>query len=141
MRIAVDCDLRRIHARTEHGDTICSNAPDLDLLTAFIAREDPTVLFEIASPLDYTDSKAVAYNKRRWTIWNVATAVKLSALTPRLLVAPSHVWTHRHQRDVRHALCKTTARTKDLRECDAMLWFFDKSPADWVPLETYLLGL
>lgn len=150
MRLAIDCDLFRLHAVGEDGTVFAKNidplstAPEAeDFFLALDLTEDP-VLFEIAGALDYTDNKAVAHNKRRWTIYNVAVAAALAArraLMGRLLVAPSSVWTRRHDLATRHALAGCKHKQKDLRECEAMLWFHSRHPEDWVPLPEYLAAL
>ena len=142
MRYAVDCDLRRVHCVDEAGRVICSNSKTIQpILDSGLAISD-TILFEIASPLDYTDSKAIAHNKRRWTIWNVAQAVHLAHLTPcTVLVSPSHTWTRGHDAKLRQAAAGATASTHDLREAQAMLWYAQHRPQDWKPLEDYLLSV
>jgi hypothetical protein len=57
------------------------------------------------------------------------------------LVAPSNIWTHGHDLKTRHAVAQTTSKKKDLRECEAMIWFYRHSPLDWKPLDVYLAGL
>lgn len=107
-----------------------------------------TVLMEVAGAVDYTDNKAIAHNKRRWTIWNIAEVSRINHCftdelweNVRLRVAPSSKWTHGHDVKVRHALAKCTAKTKDTREAEAMIWFYRKTPSDWVSLDEYLENL
>jgi hypothetical protein len=141
-RLAVDCDLRKIYAVDSAGAVVCSKSPDITPVVQW-AQANPSglVLFEVASALDYTDSKAVAYNKRRWTIWNIAQATRLHASVPHLLVAPSHVWTKGHHVDVRHRVAGALARNKDLRECEAMLWFHQRDPGAWTDYQQFLDGI
>ena len=141
--VAIDCDLRSIYAVAAPGLIIADDEPALTgkLIDALGAHD--VILFEIAGATDYSDSKAIAHNKRRWTIWNVATAAVLDeALQERhmkkLLVAPSSVWTKGYTREQRHLMAKCTAKNKDLRECQAMLWFYDRDPTVWIPLDEYL---
>lgn len=147
MRLAVDCDLRRIHAVTDAGQVICRSAPDLAPIEAWAYEHQAgTILFEVASALDYTDSKAIAHQKRRWTIFNVAMAAHLDAFCtrlggPQLVVAPSHVWTHGHPLATRHRIAQCMQPQKDLREAEAMLWFHRQAPGDWVPLSDWLKQL
>lgn len=147
MILAVDCDLRRVHAVDAAGQVICSQAPDIAPVEAWAyANRNGTILFEIASALDYTDSKAVAHQKRRWTIYNVATAARLDAHCtqlggPVVLVAPSHAWTQGHPLARRHLLAGCTQRQKDLREAEAMHWFHRHKPQDWRPLWHFLATL
>jgi hypothetical protein len=140
---AIDCDLRRIHMWMD--GPVASNSPTLAPVFSALAGKAGVVLFEVASALDYTDNKGIAHNKRRWTIWNIAQATRLTEWARgtdlQVLVAPSHVWTKRHTCEVRHKLCQATARTKDLRECQSMLWFYQHAPADWVPLDDFLAAI
>jgi len=142
---AIDCDLRRIHAVRADGSMICTGAPSLNLVMLALAGQTGDVLFEVASALDYTDSKAIAHQKRRWTIWNIAQAQALhqwgygSGL--RVLVAPSHAWTMGYELTVRHRLAKCTAKNKDLRDAQAMLWFQARAPEKWTTFPEFLENL
>jgi len=139
---AIDCDLRKIYCRSEAGVTITSSNNSLrEVIDAL--RSSDLVLYEIASAVDYTDSKAVAHQKRRWTIWNVATAATLYAVirtipNARMLVAPSSAWTNGHPLDVRTKVVKSPAKNKDLRECDAMMFYYRNNPLKWVPYQTFM---
>jgi hypothetical protein len=143
-RMAIDCDLRKAYAvDTEgHADRFECNSPvGLANLVASVARGCDLVLLEVASPLDYTDNKAIAHNKRRWTIFNVAFAVALDRQVDRLLVAPSSAWTRSMPLKARHLLAHCDQPQKDLREAEAMLWFHSHHPAAWKPLAEFLSTL
>ncbi len=138
---AIDCDLRRMAIVFNDGRSKQLKwpwlGPELDTL-----QTCQIVLFEIASAVDYTDSKATAHNKRRWTIFNVATASMLhERIGDRLLVAPSHVWTKGHKEKVRQSLAECHQPNHDLREAEAMLWFYFKDPNAWVPFSRFLAQL
>lgn len=135
--IAVDCDLRKVYAVAAGGHVICKAAPSIAPLLA-PAWAAYTILFEVASALDYSDSKAIAHQKRRWTIWNIATAARLAAAHPKVLVSPSHLWTRGHQLKVRHAFAKCVLGQKDLRECESMIFMYHHRPQDWVPFQEFL---
>lgn len=143
-RMAVDCDLRKAYAvhsdghaaRFEHVDPI-----QLAGLAAAEARGCDTILLEVASALDYTDNKAIAHNKRRWTIYNIAFAVALDRLVDHLLVAPSSAWTRGIDRKTRHLMAHCVQPQKDLREAEAMLWFHSHHPVVWKPLPHFLSTL
>lgn len=140
MLAAVDCDLRRIYCMGQDNTIFANAMPTItELVYRLTACSAITgVLFEIASAVDYTDSKSIAHNKRRWTIFNVAAAVELAhkiAPVP-VLVAPSSEWTKGYSCKVRHTLAKATAVNKDLRECQAMLASLAWG-AKWIPLAQY----
>lgn len=139
--LAIDCDLRKVYAALEGGRVVCKADPEARPIFED-HWPDWTILFEIASALDYSDSKAIAHNKRRWTIWNVAMAVRLDRHVRdtggTFLVSPSHKWTRGHGREVRHALAKCQCTQKDLRECEAMIFMHHHRPQDWVPLQEFL---
>lgn len=143
MKLAIDCDLRRIHAVASDGHVVCKDAPSLSAVLRWIyEHRAATVLFEIAGAVDYTDSKAIAHNKRRWTIWNVAQAATLNDYCERvgvpMLVSPSSKWTLGHEAKVRHAIASCMCPTHDLREAEAMLWFHTREPNKWQTLSAYL---
>lgn len=141
MIAAIDCDLRKVYAMRSDGALLYREEPD-PVASAFEGCH--TVLFEIASATDYSDSKAIAHHKRRWTIWNVACAQRLDTMMPfgiTMLVAPSSAWTKGFNLKQRHAIAGCDAKQKDLRECQAMLWFHAREPATWVPLHQFLESL
>lgn len=138
MRIAIDCDLHRIHAITDTGRVLFKNCNDVSkVIASLIDFVNTPILYEIAAPVAYRDGKASHFNLAKWMIWNTAQATILDAHFE-ILVAPSSVWTHGYKADVRQKLAKATASTHDLRECQAMLYMHGHHPADWIPLSTYL---
>jgi hypothetical protein len=142
-RVAIDCDLRKIYAVTSDGIVLANAVPHIAALREALYSYGPDeILFEIASPVDYTSVKAIAFHKRRWVIFNVSMATILEGWWPdRLLVAPSHVWTKGYGLAARHKLAKTRQKNKDLRECEAMLASRTWAPKAWVPLPTFLDSL
>jgi hypothetical protein len=106
-----------------------------------------TVLFEIGSPASMAggrvSSNAVAFNLMKWAIYNAATCATLNEWCwkqPRveLKVSPSSLWTLGHNVERRHLIAGATAKNKDLRECQAMLYFHARNPTKWVGLSEYL---
>lgn len=142
--IAVDIDLRKVYAWSSISGVVASGALTSDnylLMSIVLAASsaDENVLVEVAGPIDYSDNKAVAHNKRRWTIYNIAKAMQLHIELPgRVLVSPSSDWTSGYPIEVRHKLAKATAKQKDLRECEAMLWSYRVTPMKWRPLPEFL---
>lgn len=139
--VAIDCDLNELYAWDSRSGEVCSGRFEVSfpvLIDALHQRDLPLVLFEIASPLDYTDNKAVAHQKRRWTIHNVNVATRLDAQVRNVLVAPSHAWTRGYPAETRQRLAKAQGRNHDLRECEAMIWMHEYHPAPWVPLYDFL---
>lgn len=148
MIIAFDCDLRESYCVSDTG--IVDRGPNpLDLYNRSVTHcGDITVLFEIASPVSFNrapGSNAAMYQLAKWAIWNVAFAAQLMEECGRddaeLLVAPSNVWTRGFDEKTRHAMAKCKQPKKDLRECEAMLWFYKHRPQDWKPLTEYLANL
>lgn len=138
MRVACDIDLRKVYAVTDAGEVVCKAAPDVAPVLAWIrANPGALVLVEVASALDYTDSKAIAHQKRRWTIWNIAATQRIAAVCDPL-VSPSHVWTRGHRLEVRHLAAKCRQTQKDLRECECMLWSHHHNPELWTPWPSFL---
>lgn len=145
----MDCDLRKLYYVDEMGNSVrATSGPDFIRAATNIRLQRPTaVLFEIAGAVDYTKEKGpgVAYNKRRWTIFNVGTATWLDAIYSRaeipFFVATSSTWTRGFDLKTRHEMAGCKQKKKDLRECEAMLWFYEKNPEAWVPLQTFLDNL
>jgi hypothetical protein len=104
------------------------------------------VLFEIASPVSFNrgaSGHAAMTQLAKWAIWNVACAAELAEKIwgypeRQFLVSPSNVWTRGYDLKTRHALAKCKQPKKDLRECEAMIWFYRQRPQDWQPLPDYL---
>jgi len=143
MIAAIDCDLRKLYYVDELGNALRAESIT-ELVEQFMTVPAPsTLLFEIAGATDYTKEKGpgVAYNKRRWTIYNAVAAGALSAILPvqvKMLVSPSSLWTRRFELTVRHKMAGCKQKQKDLRECEAMMWFHRHYPAAWTPLADYL---
>ncbi len=146
--IAVDCDLRRIHAWDSESGKVCYRSPDIGDLLRHVDQVAPKlVLYEIASATDYTDahSAAIRYNKRRWMLYNMYTAGTLYHMLAirgvDMLVSPSQLWTKGYSEEQRKEIAKCDASNHDLRECQAMLFFHSNSPKQWTPLTTFLQRL
>ena len=146
MTLAIDCDLRKSYWASSNGTTGRAETP-----VACLQQHDlrtQIVLFEIASPVSFVRApgqSASMYQLAKWAIWNVAQAAIVDGIcmkvNAQLLVSPSNVWTHGHKLEVRHAMAGTTAKKKDERECQSMLWFHSKCPSNWITLNDYLSGL
>jgi hypothetical protein len=135
--LAIDCDFKKHYAVDDTGRIVLKAVDHWRT----DSRKYSTVIFEIASPVDYTPdgNKAIAYHKRKWTIWNIAQATLLSSILGDIfLVAPSSKWTKGYDLKTRHAMAGCKQKQKDLRECEAMIWFHRKDPGVWVPLPQYL---
>lgn len=142
MTLAVDCDLRKVFAYDSDAKRVVANGEaDITSVILWCRRQvAPTVLFEVASAVDYTNSKAIAHHKRRWTMFNIAMAERLSQWCD-LHVAPSSAWTKGFDVKARHRMAKCILPNKDLRECEAMLWFHAHEQRAWVPWAQYLREL
>lgn len=136
--VAIDCDLHKLYAVCDHGP-VFKAVKAHDAMTAMEEFKPDLVLFEIASPVDYSEMPGRSYNKRRWMIYNIATAMKFH-LRFNVLVSPSSSWTHGYDREMRHKLAGCKAKQKDMREAEAMLWFYAKAPTRWMNLDNYLEG-
>ncbi len=145
--IGIDCDLHEVTWWAESGAHHQGKpATSVPALTQFLTDQaDSTILFEIAGAVDYTDNKGAAHNKRRWTIYNVAMAQQLDHLfhtgllfRHEFLVAPSNLWTKGYPEKQRHALCRCTGATHDLREAQAMTRMYLRNPGAWTRLNDYL---
>lgn len=144
--LAIDCDLRRIHAVDDAGTVVCFNADSLDAIKAWaLAHKGERILFEIASPVDYLISgdQLVAYQKRRWMLYNIAMAQQLACWLGftggrELLVAPSSAWTNGFELKTRHAMAKCKQKQKDRRECECMIFMYRHAPGKWCSLPDYL---
>lgn len=142
MILAIDCDLRQSYCVTDTGDTGRGADPYAALWNAGYALHG-TVLFEIASPVSFNrggQSSAIMHNLAKWAIWNVAWAAKLheSQKDTTVLVCPSNVWTKGYDLKTRHLIAKCVQPKKDLREAEAMIYFYKQDPEPWLPLHEYL---
>lgn len=141
--VAVDCDLRRIHAwHSVKGPLFTAMPNPIDAVAAIGLAGADRILFEIASPVHYRDGGGAAHQLMRWALFNAYCATLFDREFPgRMLVAPSSVWTKGHNVTTRHLVARAQGKNKDLRECEAMLWFYTKEPKSWVPLDTYIGAL
>jgi hypothetical protein len=148
MICAIDCDLRTSYCVTDTGlarrgadpmEAVPDNLGPIDL-----------ILFEIASPVSFNrgaSGHAAMYQLAKWAIWNTAWAsridqsLRLAHTGTRMLVSPSDEWTRGFDLKTRHAMAKCKQPKKDLRECEAMIWFYRARPACWKPLPDYLATL
>lgn len=134
--LAIDCDLRKLYAVDDAGNVVANGVQDIRMIPLMCYT---TVLFEIASAIDYTDNKGIAHQKRRWTIFNIYQATVLDHLLPgRARFAPSSAWTKGYPLAVRHKLANVAGMNKDLRECVAMIRFHARDPNVWAPLTTIM---
>lgn len=150
MTIALDIDLRKIYAVDSGGDILAKAEPNVaNVLRALRAADAGTILIEVASPLLYMndnitwkEAKGQVINRIRWAIWNLASAHTIDHAMSiegcRVLVAPSHVWTKGHDLKMRHEVAGCKHKQKDLRECEAMIFYHHHSPESWIPMAQYL---
>lgn len=139
--VALDVDLKKIYAVSCSGDVLAKAEPDRTQVSSALAKFDPDlVLIEVASPVMYVASSGAIHNVIRWSLWNITTAEYLASRF-KVLVAPSHVWTKGHNLKVRHDVAKCTQKQKDLRECEAMMYYYHANPTAWLPLPQYLGNL
>lgn len=148
--VALDVDLHKIYCVAEDKTVLAKAEPDIRSVPPRIydkldGKED-TILMEIASPVMYlSDTKAI-HNVVKWALWNMSVACWLGwayqdTKRVRFLVAPSHVWTKGHALKLRHEVAGCKLPQKDLRECEAMMFYYKADPKAWVPLNTYLENL
>jgi hypothetical protein len=149
MICAIDCDLRTSYCVFEDGRAGRGPYPFAALAECDSGPAPDTVLFEIASPISFNrqaGGKAVMYQLAKWAIYNAAHAMSqhlFHHFRPgcRLLVAPSNEWTRGFDLKTRHAMARCQQKKKDLRECEAMIWFYKARPECWKPLPDYLASL
>lgn len=149
MICAIDCDLRTSYCVFEDGRAGRGETPFIALAECDGGPFPDTILFEIASPVSFNrgaSGHAAMTQLAKWAIWNAAQAMRLHMFAwnrgfQRVLVSPSNVWTRGYDLKTRHALAKCKQPKKDLRECEAMLWFYRQRPQDWKPLPEYLATL
>ncbi len=150
MRLAIDCDLRKLFAVDSHGSVIAKAASQTDAIDDWTQRAPlgSVVLFEIASPVSFTRAAAghaAMTRLAQWAIWNAVTAARLDRMVRsrpgvQFLVSPSNRWTRGLELKVRHKLAGAKQPQKDLRECETMLWSHAHMPGLWQPLDAYLLA-
>lgn len=149
MILAIDCDLRQSYCVDSAGRACRGPSPAALEPFPDIQAQD-TVLFEIASPVSFNrggQSSAIMHNLAKWAIFNVAQAALLDCKLrrafqcpdyPGLLVCPSNVWTKGYDLKTRHLIAGCKQPKKDLRECEALLYFYKQDPTPWLPLHEYL---
>lgn len=148
MICAIDCDLRQSYAVDEAGNSGRGPTP-WDAIADLPHRGDAihTYLFEIASPVSFNraaSGHAAMYQLAKWAIWNAVWAAQFAneaANSAIVLVSPSDQWTRGFDLKTRHAMAKCKQPKKDLRECEAMIWFYHARPECWKPLSEYLATL
>jgi len=142
MILAIDCDLRQSYCVREDGRA--NRGPDpFAAVGAFTLMPTDIIIFEIASPVSFNrggQSSAIMHNLAKWAIWNVAWAAKLheSQEDAAVLVCPSNVWTKGYDLKTRHLIAKCVQPKKDLREAEAMIYFYKQDPKPWLSLHEYL---
>jgi hypothetical protein len=152
MIVAIDCDLRTSYCVSDdHRQGVGVSPFDaMDDMARGAALPTPDIiLFEIASPVSFNraaGSHAAMYQLAKWALWNVSQAMRLhmflkSITTTKFLVAPSNEWTRGYDLKTRHAMARCQSKKKDLRECEAMMFFFAHYPQAWRPMPDYLAGL
>lgn len=145
--IAFDVDLHKIYGVHSDGEIVCKASPDRKgLLDAMMFRWDAAnfdiALVEVASPVMYIKDSGAVHNVVKWALWNITFAQELSSMLGDVVkVAPSHVWTKGHDLKMRHEIAGCKHKQKDLRECEAMIYYYTKSPDSWVTLPKYLENL
>jgi hypothetical protein len=147
MICAIDCDLRESYCVDEEGNSGRGVDP-ARAIQALPHKGDAIsiYLFEIVSPVSFNRGAAghaAMYQLAKWAIWNAvwASNMELEAGTAKLLVAPSNEWTKGFDLKTRHAMARCQQKKKDLRECEAMIWFYKARPECWIPLPDYLATL
>lgn len=148
--LAFDIDLHKVYCWSKKFGKVASAVPNVEAalqlyVDAGHGDEEVQLIAEVASPVSgvraKVSSNAINFNLMKWAIFNIASAMALMVSCRNLLVAPSNVWTNGYPLKTRHQLAKCTAKNKDLRECEAMLWFYNQKPAAWVPFPRYLEAL
>lgn len=142
--VGIDCDFRRLHVYDSAAGSVFKSEPDAVAVLDWLRSNDALVLLEVASPVQYSKdpSSGEVANRVKWSMYNTWFACLLHAeLGDRLLVAPSHVWTRGFSRSVRHHMAAATAKTKDLREAQSMIWFYRRRPGDWQPWPSFIESL
>ena len=138
---ALDLDLRRIHAVRGDGKELFTQEPSP--WAAQRKLQDAGIRFllcEAASGRIYRDGGGAASNMLRWALFNTW-AITVMAPHFHTFCCPSHTWTKGYSLGTRHELCKAQARNKDLRECEAMLFFSRLDPGSWTRWDIYFSAL
>jgi hypothetical protein len=133
---------------TNTGEVVAKRDPDLNRVASSLRDEVfDIILFEISSATFYRESPKAIYHTARWALWNMAMAGELAFdighlnLHTQLRVSPSSKWTLGHPLKTRHAIAKCVQPQKDLRECEAMIFFYQHNPEQWCSLPDYLANI
>jgi hypothetical protein len=145
MIYAMDIDLGKCFCASEVRDNVL-NAHPHPYDVAFELKHGDQLLVEVSSPQSFVRGvlkPSIAYPLAKWALWNIAQAAGISNaihdITGKpMLVAPSDRWTKGFEVKTRHAMAKATAKNKDLRECQAMIWSYKHHPDCWLPMAYYL---
>lgn len=140
---AMDIDFKKIYCVDDLGN-ILAKAEEDDVKVANAIEHIELLLIEVASPVFYQKGAepGVVHNVLKWALWNISTATRLDFIAScPVLVAPSHVWTKGHPLKLRHEIAGCNHKQKDLRECEAMMFYHKANPENWVPLHQYLKEL
>ena len=111
-----------------------------DLLKQLAALKPDLVLVEVAAPIAYRG--AARGSQLKWFIYNsYAAGILLTQYKGKTLVSPSSRWTMGYPEKIRHTLAGVTAPNHDLKECQAMIWFYLQHPERWREHEEYFTDL
>jgi len=143
--VSIDVDLHRVCAWSNQEGPVVVGAKNIYPIAKIIKPD--LFLFEIASPVYY--GTKIYLKKLAWYIFNAAEAAFFSDTTSiKTLFAPSNIWTNGYNEEARHALAEVHFEEKfnkrdrhDLGECQAMQYFYNERPEQWVSLHTYMEGL
>jgi hypothetical protein len=128
-----------MHLRSSEGHELYkANVDEIVLWVANYMEEGDVLLYECASPHLYRGAHKKALS---WMIFNSAMMSVVHSIRPDMLVAPSSKWTKGLPEKVRQATAGCTARNHDLRECECMIYFYQKHPELWTPYLGYLEAL
>ncbi len=142
--VALDVDFHKIYAVSDLGHVLYKAESSRDAVIAGLNEyaRGHKVLMEVASPVMYIRDIKVVYNVVKWALWNLTTAQFIDSNCEfEFLVAPSHVWTCGHNLALRHEVAGCKQKQKDLRECEAMIFYYKQDPEKWVVLDKYLEDL
>jgi hypothetical protein len=142
---AMDIDFQKIYCVDSEGTILAKAEPGIDVATAAVTAANlDLLLIEVASPVFYQKGAdpGVVHNVLKWALWNIYAASYINDYDwCEVLVAPSHVWTKGHALKLRHEIAGCKQKQKDLRECEAMMFYYRANPESWVPLHQYMKDL
>lgn len=157
--LAIDIDLGRITMVDSVAGVLCHGVDpfDDDAPIKRTVAAPRLVLIEVAGPVMHHEE---SHSWRRWCIYNAIVAAQMVDTFARddikCLVSTSTAWTKGYGEKERHAIAgmlplkhKTGkgkkvpiyAEAHDIRECRAMLYFYQRDPTPWKPLDQYLKEL